>query len=475
MMKYSLWQFKNWYEQHNISLSSFISDTDCDITTLTLCDTLPESYEKHTAFILPADILDDCSGFRSALYYNQNRLLFPVTSPEELFNLGHKMMETYQNWTANLTNLIFSDTPISTILNQAQTKFPFPLCMYHKNGTILYHSDDWPDSFNPDTVTKILPYFQQDSSFGKTFFLQAAAPSEGTYIGYIPNDSSGEWALFTKETDHKLQPGDLHIFMHIANILEHAFSFEEGLTVGLHPMSKWFSLQLDSNSSSITSNSYLFNSDWEYNDYYMIAGIHVEEAQTTIYSRLIDILTNKDFCCVPATENIAILIHLGNEFPADLSVYTNRLQSLCKGYCVHIGLSLVFHGLQNISEYYTQAQSAVLEAQDRNVMLFSLVDELAKYILKSSQSIPEVRAYLHPEIQKLSGADKTSGDQLLTTLYTYIIMGRSISRTADALFIHRNTLRNRLNKIRQLISIDPDDEAQAEHILLSLIIHPKDC
>lgn len=47
--------------------------------------------------------------------------------------------------------------------------------------------------------------------------------------------------------------------------------------------------------------------------------------------------------------------------------------------------------------------------------------------------------------------------ELLRTLSGWLACGRSVSAAADELYIHRNTLRYRLNKIGELTSLAEDN------------------
>ena len=71
------------------------------------------------------------------------------------------------------------------------------------------------------------------------------------------------------------------------------------------------------------------------------------------------------------------------------------------------------------------------------------------------------QALLHGEIiQTLEQYDRDHNSELLRTLDCYFRSGMNVSKTAKELFIHRNTLLFRLDKIRDLIHMDlsePDD------------------
>ena len=471
-MTYSLWLFKKWYEQHGLSLSSFISDTDCNIESIALYDSFPEEQAAHTAIVIPADNLDNCSGFRCALYYGQDRLLFPIASPETVFNLGKEMIESYHTRISELQSDIMQDVSISSLLIQTQSLFSFPMAICRKDGCVLYHSKDWTIHLSTDSIIQLKKKFQPSGYRDYPFFLPVNIQRTGTLIGYIPDAQKGDWALLASDTNNSLQPGDMHIFQQIAHVLSQALLYEGSQTASLHPMANWYASQLTAANDLTSSDPQSVSSDWDIGDYYMIACIQAEKMQSFATSALIRALTVQGYCCVPVSESISVLMHLGKDYPTDYSGSVNKLISCCRGFAVRIGFSLIFCELNYINKYYEQSMAAVTEAQEQNLSYFSIANALSKYLLQACKDTPEIQAYIHPEIKKLAREDYISSDDLLLTLYTYIILGRSVSKTSDVLFIHRNTLRNRLNKIRQIISLDPDDEKQLEHVLLSLIITP---
>ncbi len=61
-------------------------------------------------------------------------------------------------------------------------------------------------------------------------------------------------------------------------------------------------------------------------------------------------------------------------------------------------------------------------------------------------------------VEKLSEHDVVNGTRLVETLITYLDSGRA-KEAADRLFIHRNTLRYRLDCVRKLTGLDPHQQA----------------
>ena len=75
----------------------------------------------------------------------------------------------------------------------------------------------------------------------------------------------------------------------------------------------------------------------------------------------------------------------------------------------------------------------------------------------SSSSVREsVDALLAP----LNSLTEAKRAQMLDTLTTYLDFQSSITRTAEALHIHRNAVRYRVNRAFELLNLDPDDAEQ---------------
>ncbi|MGN0400956.1 MAG: helix-turn-helix domain-containing protein [Acetatifactor sp.] len=69
----------------------------------------------------------------------------------------------------------------------------------------------------------------------------------------------------------------------------------------------------------------------------------------------------------------------------------------------------------------------------------------------------EIMNYCEDKLRKLEEYDHANGTFLQETLVAYYMNGFSISKAAEALFIHRNSLQYRLDKIEDLLNIELDD------------------
>lgn len=79
----------------------------------------------------------------------------------------------------------------------------------------------------------------------------------------------------------------------------------------------------------------------------------------------------------------------------------------------------------------------------------------------------DLRELCHAAVLRLERFDRLNGTALMGTLHAYLASGKNASEAAAALYIHRNTLTKRLEKINDIIRVDLDDRETVFHLLFS--------
>ena len=121
-----------------------------------------------------------------------------------------------------------------------------------------------------------------------------------------------------------------------------------------------------------------------------------------------------------------------------------------------VGLSSVCHGIASYAAGFDEARQAALgTAVLRREPAVTGFDELGayKYLLRIALD-GGVRDSTVDAVSKLADYDRQRGSSLLATLEEFLRRRGSISATSDALFVHPNTLRQRLRRIAELSGLD---------------------
>ena len=158
----------------------------------------------------------------------------------------------------------------------------------------------------------------------------------------------------------------------------------------------------------------------------------------------------------------------------DSDMHRDKLDPVWRQTGIYVGASMDFTGYRNLQFAYQQAQAAWHYASDR-AWLISYETIYGKYLLDTLKENHNLTHYCHSSLLRF---DRTSewNRELLHTLRQYLLNGRRVSKTANDLHIHRNTMINRINIINGILGTDIDtlDEEAVVHYLISLLIEDSD-
>lgn len=474
-MKYSLWNFRDYLAENGISLSCIISDNEARIERVRLGDP-SEAGSSSCALIVDAGRLPDCSGFRYALCFNNDRILFPVASAERILNLSMNMMEHYNMMENVLHEQLVSGSGMRELLDQAALMTGFPLAYMLNDRSIVSHSREW-DLPITECVKKVITKQLTKNQFSFPFYYISEPSSFTGTIVAKPLESGKKQSdhLLLYDPSGSLNPGDLHIFSAAADIIRNALMFQsENSGEGSHPLTDWYRMSLFDDQPPAVSGSILDQLEWNENDYYRIACISCDTAGSMDHSNLSARLSGKDCCCLMTPDGLSVLIHLGSRYPNNPGRAVTMLDKLCRKYGLHAGYSLPFDSLSLIREFYHQSVYALsLSNSSGEQKVRPYESFIGPHILNKCRSLQGTQVYIHPDIRLLSEIDENEKEPLLETLYSYLVLGRSASHAAQVLFIHRNTLHARLKKIQQHLSFPIEEYGNIGHILISLMIAGK--
>ena len=82
-----------------------------------------------------------------------------------------------------------------------------------------------------------------------------------------------------------------------------------------------------------------------------------------------------------------------------------------------------------------------------------------KYMFNSGNQ-QEILNYCNDKLKKLEMYDNTNGSFLIDTLVNYYMCGFNVGKTAEMMYVHRNSLQYRLKKIEEILEISLDDSME---------------
>lgn len=128
---------------------------------------------------------------------------------------------------------------------------------------------------------------------------------------------------------------------------------------------------------------------------------------------------------------------------------------------MRIGVSNGFSSIQHFPRGYAQARAALSlgERLNQESIVCRYLDYQFYDLLAQIPDTARMGFYCHPALALLRQYDRRNDSDLYHTLRAYLENGGSIKGTAAALFIHRNSLTYRLERITDIGQIDLEDPA----------------
>ncbi|KUO51070.1 MAG: hypothetical protein APF76_16375 [Desulfitibacter sp. BRH_c19] len=83
----------------------------------------------------------------------------------------------------------------------------------------------------------------------------------------------------------------------------------------------------------------------------------------------------------------------------------------------------------------------------------------------------ELNSYYHSTVHPLMRHDKEYSSDLMMTLEAFLDNNGSIKETSENLYLHRHTLRYRLNKIKEITNLDPQDCQDRFKLQMGIVVH----
>lgn len=136
------------------------------------------------------------------------------------------------------------------------------------------------------------------------------------------------------------------------------------------------------------------------------------------------------------------------------------------------GISSSIYNFSEISFGYQQAMMALQigNCVHPTIWMYRFEDYAVPFLLLETMNRYSYKMICHPAVLKLDEEDKLTGSCYINTLEAYLTSEKNIGKIAEKLFIHRNTLMYRLEKITIMTGLEYDNLAEMEHVLLSIHI-----
>lgn len=186
-------------------------------------------------------------------------------------------------------------------------------------------------------------------------------------------------------------------------------------------------------------------------------------------------------CPITIYQNDIILLMRKDHHYSKVTLDESRLMTLLENYNGYAGIGNYSKFLTSLRSLYIQTKAAIQYGiafrKSKQTRIFRY-EEYSMYHMVALCADAFQRLYqnsdliylCHPGIIALERFDKKYDNNLKDVLYHYLMNDRNSAQTAKELFIHRNTMLYKINKIEEIIGQSLDDPLLRERLLFSFRI-----
>lgn len=185
----------------------------------------------------------------------------------------------------------------------------------------------------------------------------------------------------------------------------------------------------------------------------------------------------QDTFTLPFDQDIVLIANL-TQHGGNTDLFTNELTILIREENMRAGFSLEFQNLTQLQFFYRQAKSALTIGMKKNphIWLHYFQNHLSSYLEQHLTRDFGSVSFCDRTLKTLQDYDSRKEADMLHTLKVFLDCNQNVTQAAKLLFINRGTLLYRLNKIRDLTSINfnQTDALLLTHLMLNLADQNKD-
>ncbi|MDP2948446.1 MAG: PucR family transcriptional regulator ligand-binding domain-containing protein [Chloroflexota bacterium] len=178
---------------------------------------------------------------------------------------------------------------------------------------------------------------------------------------------------------------------------------------------------------------------------------------------------------VNRSDSITALLHLSQadskQRTLDVATsITRRVAASIPGLTVSVGIGTHASDLADVAESHTRAQQAVRAARAaRGSGSVLHYNDLGLYrLLLPMAGSRDLREFCRDALEPLLASDRDEGTEYVKSLRYFLAHNGNLNGAARALFVHRNTLRHRLERIGALLKADLSDNETRLRLQLAL-------
>lgn len=407
-------------------------------------------------------------------------LVFPAAlSKSRIFDDILSIFYQYDNWSKAVTEAILRKESLQNILNITGAIEENPMYFADKSFKMLANISrdlgeisviwryqlkygylpfnvmmDLVETGEMDLLDNTREAFYAATKSFPTHFVSKAIRYKGKAQGYF----------FIIEVYRHLDQCDIEIAEHLGNLISAASHGDDNYLKNSVLYHEHF--MIDILQGTLTDERLIANQlrslGWREQGEYRMLGVQLKGDLEALKRNILIMLTDGWDAHGFLYKDLLLVVY--NEQPQKYNRLLNHLKKHLELFHRHGALSEAFSCFSNMSRYYRQIQIVMEGGYQKEVHLLLYED----YYLVHRERLMLAEIPLYRPVERLWEYDRKHGSEYCNTLFQYIVQERNTVQTAKVLYLHRNTMKYRLEKIEDIIQVPLDNPSVRQRLLDSL-------
>ena len=162
----------------------------------------------------------------------------------------------------------------------------------------------------------------------------------------------------------------------------------------------------------------------------------------------------------------------GRKYIEYLEVVHNILSKKYEQLDIYLSIGRIYESICDVKKSYRESTRA-LKLYKKSSLKDRIIDysKLGIYtLLFEIDNLDEIKNYYEDTLGELIEYDLKNNSKLVDTLKEYLANNCNVNKTSQAMFLHRNTLIYRLNKIKEVLKRDLEDSMERLNLFNGIIV-----
>lgn len=415
-------------------------------------------------------------------------VIFREMECDQVFEMVQFTFDFYREWQEMVIEAA-EQLNYEKIVDKSWTVFHNPMMLLDASNNVLAMSEQYgEDEVNNDwrflcrhghSSVEVIQYLMEEGR--KHEYYMSGSAKIYSFDGKDINANMMSAAIYYKneycgrvnvvEKDRPLNPGDILLLDYVIKYLSVVLGRLNQQNINERMLYPVFTKMMLN--QAVTSSEFLYWKEythWTEDDIMRIVVLSFGDKEENVHDviSICNLLQSNIRNCIAAYVEKDIAFSFKYSWGGEQEIW-KAVTEIVRRFSLKAGVSLPVRGIENLHYFYKQALSAIRfgEMFDTESSIYDFYYYAMDFMI-AADSMEEAAYACQLDIKSMWVTEELNGGEKVDTLRAYLNNERSLIKTADELFLHRNTLVYRIKKIKDALKYNIDEAYTRDYMKMSI-------